>query len=384
MHPLQIALGLCLPSYWSYATLTLVCARAWKRDPTHKQSTPPDRLCPVTILKPLRGTDPDQIENFRSFCRIEYPRFQIVFGALDSEDPALEVARQLQNEFPEVDIAISVGGEAFGYNRKVCNLHQMMQLAKYDLLAVCDSDMRVDPEYLRRVTDPFTEPEVGLVTCPYRGHLAHGLASKLEALGIGADFIPSTFVAYYLWRVRFAFGSTIVVRRSVLEEMGGFAPLANELADDYLLADGARKNGHKVVLSDYVVDDVLGEESFAEMWGRRLRWAKTSRAMQPGPYVGAFITHGFVLSILFLIASGFTSYGWGGVGATLAVRAGVSSFISRAYTEDENLPRYLTLLPLSDLVSFALYVGSFFGRHIIWRGERFRLRRGGRLELEEK
>src|SRR5262249_12027892 len=145
----------------------------------------------VSILKPLRGSDPEQYENFRSFCAQDYPEFQLVFGALDANDIGLENARRLQGEFPSIDIGVVAGGEAFGANLKVCNLHNMMGAAKYEVIILCDSDMRVSPDYLKRITTPFADHTVGLVTCPYRGYLADGLPSKLEALGIVADFMPS-------------------------------------------------------------------------------------------------------------------------------------------------------------------------------------------------
>jgi ceramide glucosyltransferase len=374
----QALLGGAVVASWFYYFACLLCAHRWRSQRIHTPT--PQHLPAVSILKPIRGTDPEQDANFESFCKLEYPCYQLVFGALAADDPGLETARRLAQDYPDRDIAVIEGGEAFGLNRKVCNLENMRGAAAHDLLILSDSDMRVAPDYLHRVVAPLASPRVGLVTCPYRGHLARGLASKLEALGIGADFIPSAFVAYYLWRLRFAFGSTIAIRKGVLDEIGGFRPLADQLADDYLLAHRTEQAGYEVVLSDYVVDDVLGEERFKEMWSRRLRWAKTSRLMRPGPYAGSFVTHGIVLALLFLLASGGAPIGWGLLGMTLAVRGVVATYISLTCTHDENLPRLLPLLPVSDLVSFALFVCSFWGRYIVWRGERLRVLKGGKLE----
>jgi ceramide glucosyltransferase len=386
MVVLQALLGGAVVASWFYYLVCLLCARHWRSQrlnastPQHLNASTPQHLPPVSILKPVRGTDPEQYANFESFCKLEYPCYQLVFGALDADDPGLDTARRLAQDYPDHDIAVVEGGNAFGLNRKVCNLENMRGAAAHDLYILCDSDMRVAPDYLHRVVAPFASPRVGLVTSPYRGHLARGLASKLEALGIGADFIPSAFVAYYLWRLRFAFGSTIAIRKDVLDEIGGFRPLADQLADDYLLAHRTEQAGYEVVLSDYVVDDVLGAEPFGEMWSRRLRWAKTSRLMRPGPYAGSFVTNGIVLALLFLLTSGASPIGWGMLGVTLAVRGVVATYIARSCTDDESLPRLLPLLPLSDLVSFALFVCSFWGRHIVWRGERLRVLKGGRLE----
>ncbi len=396
MSALHTLLALCLLLSCIYHLLTVVCAHCWKRHPFLPSSLPPfssgqehlntrtpehpNILRPVTILKPLRGADPEQYASFESFCRQEYGEYQILFGALDPDDPGLHSARRLKEAYPECHIEIAAGGEAFGLNRKVCNLASMLPRAKHDLLILCDSDMRVEPDYLSRVTAPFADSTVGLVTCPYRGYRARGFASRLETLGIGADFIPSVFIAYYLWGVRPAFGSTIALTKATLHEIGGFESLADELADDYRLAERVDGLGKKVVLSDYVVDDLLGAETFSEMWGRRMRWAKTARSMRPGPYAGAFITYTTPLALLFLASTGFRATGWIGLAAAFTIRSASATWIASRCTHDKNLPGLLPLLPISDLVSFALWLSSFFGRTILWRGERFRLMPGGRLK----
>ncbi|HLK61556.1 MAG TPA: glycosyltransferase, partial [Chthonomonadaceae bacterium] len=331
-------------------------------------------------------------------------------------DPALELVRRLQTEFPQCDIGIVCGGPetARGPNLKVCNLASMLPLARHDLLVLCDSDMRVAPDYLRRVVAPFErkkgepvgalraqqaaplqaapnlavaapgsseeEKEVGLVTCPYRGCRAGSFAAMLEALGIGADFIPSALVSRALEGVGFAFGSTIALPRRVLEALGGFEALIEELADDYRLGEGARRLGYGVVLSEYVVDDVLGRERFAAMWARRLRWARTVRACRPTGYAGSCITHGTALALLFLLAMGFSPLGWVLAGTVIAVRLLAALTIACVYTRDPNVSRFLPLLPLSDLLSFALYVASYCGNTIFWRGERFRLLPHGKIQ----
>ncbi len=400
---LRALLGLCLAAFCAYALLSVWAARQWRqaRRPLDAAFTPP-----VTILKPVRGMDAEAYDNFASFCRLDYPAdcVQLLFGALDPADPALELVCRLQSEFPHLDIGLVAGHPPTlqGHNLKVCNLATMLPAARYDLLVLCDSDMRVQPDYLRRVVAPFRPPpvaqrpgkgrgkreegrdrlpnaQVGLVTCPYRGHRARSLAAVLEALGIGADFIPSTLVSRALEGVSFAFGSTIVLPRALLEELGGLESLADELADDFRLGYGARQAGYEVVLSDYVVDDVLGQERFGPMWARRLRWARTVRACRPAGYAGAGITHGTVLAALFLAASGFTPLGWTVAGSVLGVRLAMALLIALRYTRDPNIVRYLPLLPLSDLLSFALYVASFCGNRISWRGERFRLLPGGKI-----
>jgi ceramide glucosyltransferase len=377
MFALQVLTGALLLCACVYYPLCLAAARHWRRTSSVALSRNPP---PVAILKPLRGDDPEQYANFESFCRLDYPVYQIVFGALDPYDPGLENARRLQAAYPHLDIAIVAGGEVFGLNRKVCNLQGMLDVTEYDLIVLCDSDMRVRPDYLRRVTAPFDDEKTGLVTCPYRGCHPRSLAAKLEALAIGFDFLPGVFLANWLSGIRFALGATIALRRRVLEEIGGFRSLADELADDYRLGERAARAGWRVVLSDYIVDDVMGAESFRQVWARRLRWAKTTRALQPGGWAGYFVTYGTVSGLLFLAANRFQAVGWIGLGIVWTLRGLTALLTARLYTQDENLPRRLPLLYLSDLISVALWVCSYFGSTISWRGERFRLGANGRLE----
>ncbi len=435
-------LAICLLAFAAYSGIAVWAARQWgKTRPVlsgdrgtaaRSAASSPQLLAdwtpPATILKPVCGIDADAYESFASFCRLDYPAdsVQLVFGALDANDPALELVRRLQTEFPDADIAIvtpenhfqddsnsdASTSSAYGHNLKVRNLIQMLPAAKYEILVLCDSDMRVTPDYLRRIVAPFADnsahesalcftpsvssipapannapqptkrmrKSVGMVTCPYRGCNPRSFAAVLEALGIGADFIPSTLVSRALEGVSFAFGSTIALPRYVLEELGGFEAIADELADDFRLGNGASKAGYRVILSDYVVEDMLGAERFVAMWARRLRWARTVRACRPAGYAGAFVTYGTALALLFLIAMSFHLAGWVVLLVTLLVRIVSAVWIAARYTDDTNIARWWWLLPISDVFSFVLYVVSFCGSRIVWRGQRFRLRPGGRIE----
>lgn len=376
---IRLLLALCLSAFSAYSLISVWAAAQWHRAraPLDSDWTPP-----VTIFKPVRGVDAEAYENFVSFCRLDYPadRVQLLFGALDPADPALELARRLQVEYPDLDIEIVVTpATAQGHNLKVRNLIALFPAAKHDLFVLCDSDMRVAPDYLRRVVAPFAQG-AGLVTCPYRGARAQSFAAILETLGIGSDFIPSTLVSRALeGGISFALGATIALRRDVLAALGGFEALAGELADDYRLGNGAKKAGYTVVLSDYVVDSVLGKERFALMWARRLRWARTMRACRPAGYAGAFVTHGTALALLHLAACRFDGFGWAALSSVLLLRFATVGLIAGRYTRDTGVLRYLPLLPLSDLLNFALFLLSFCGNQIAWRGERFRLLPGGRI-----
>lgn len=201
----------------------------------------------------------------------------------------------------------------------------------------------------------------------------------LEALSIGADFIPSTMVSRALEGVGFALGSTIALPRQVLEQLGGFEALADELADDFFLGNGTRKLGYEVVLSDYVVDDVMGKEKFGAMWARRLRWARTLRACRPAGYAGSFVMHGTTLALVLLAATGFRLVGWTALGITLVTRLLTPLWITRRYTQDSNIARFWPFLPISDVLNTTIFVLSFCGNRIVWRGQHFRLLPGGKI-----
>ncbi len=377
MTAVQIFLGLSIIAFLFYSVASVIATNMWcSRSPGSTLSA--QHSPPLTILKPVHGTDAQQLNNFRSFCRQNYPKYQIIFGALDSSDVALESARAVQEEFPDVDIKVISGSRVTGLNRKVCNLIQMLPHANYDLIVIADSDMRVSENYLMEIAAPFASNAVGLNTCPYRGAEANNIIAKFEAIGIGADFIPSAFVGYYVSGVRFAFGSTIVIRRSVLEHIGGFESIIDELADDYLLASKTRAAGHEVWLSNYIVEDIIGNEPLSEMWSRRLRWAKTSRAMQPAPYLGSYITHGFSLSLLLLFASRFSMTGLITVLVVLMARFATVARNAVA-TDNREVLRSLWLLPLSDLLSFMLFLASLTSSRIRWRDQIFRIGKGGKL-----
>lgn len=409
---IRLLLALMLCANAAYTLLAVWAARKWRQE---RASIDPDWTPGVTILKPVRGIDAEAYANFVSFCRLDYPadRVQLIFGALDEDDPALALARLLQAEFPDHSIDVICGGPEArrGHNLKVCNLLSLLPHARHDLLVLCDSDMRVPPDYLRRVAGPFKnsgqwsaggEPQVqstsqpgppiayhrppttGLVTCPYRGVEAHSLPALLEGLGIGASFIPSALVSRAIEGVGFAFGSTIALPKAALQEIGGFESLLDELADDFRLGQGMRRAGYEVVVSDCVVDDVLGAERFGPMWARRLRWARTVRSCRPAGYAGSVVTHGTPWALLFLLSMGGAAAGWTVLLAVLLLRGVSAAWIAVRSTGDGLVARWFALLPLSDLLDFALFLASYAGRAIVWRGERFRLLPGGKLTKETR
>ena len=335
---------------------------------------------PVTVLKPLHGAEPGLYENLRSFADQDYPEFQLVLGVRDPADTALPVARALIADRPLCDIALVIDPRAAGSNLKVANLENMLQAARHGVIVMADSDMRVGRDYLAIVTaplaDPATGPATGIVTCLYKAVPTGGLWSQLAALYINFGFLPSALVGEALGIGDGCFGATIALRRAVLERIGGFARLRHELADDHRLGAAVRGLGLRTVLSRYLVENRVTEPSFASLWRHELRWARTTRAMAPAGFAGSVVTHTVVLATLAAAASGSTQAAWGFVLLSLALRWISAAIIAHRL----DLPRTgLWLLPLRDALSFAVFLGSFCGRSVMWRDQSFRLGPGGQM-----
>jgi ceramide glucosyltransferase len=328
----------------------------------------------VTILKPLCGAEHELYECLRSFCDQSYPRFQVVFGVSDGNDPAIDVVGRLQREFPSIDLRLAVDRRQHGSSRKVSNLINMMPLASHDYLVISDSDVRVGRDYLSNVVGPLLDQDVGIVTCPYRGNPRKGLWSLLGSLFINDWFIPSVRVAAMSGSRAFAFGVTIAVRRQVLARIGGFASIANQLADDYRLGELTRQLGLRTVLSDVVVETCVDEQGFGELVRHELRWLRTIRAVRPIGYTLSFITFGVPVAVAGSVLAGGTLPALALSGLTVAARV-LLHF--RVRGQSQAPARSLLVLPLRDGLSLGLWVWGFMTRRVHWREDRYRVSSDG-------
>lgn len=334
---------------------------------------------PVSLLKPLCGADSGLYENLRSFCLQEFGSFQIVFGVADAADPAIPVVRRLMAEFPKLDMALASGGTSPAGNLKVANLIAMLPLARHDVLAISDSDMRVKPNYIAAVTAPLADPGVGLVTCLYRGISCGGFWSDLAAMHVNHGFLPQAALGEALGAGGGAFGASLALKRATLDAVGGFARLKDHLADDHVLGQAVRALGRRVLLSPLLVDDMVDEAGLGALYRHELRWANTVRLLAPAGYLGSVIAHPLALALLALLLG--AEHLWAVLGLILA-------FLARWATIRLNeralvlAPAPAYLIPLRDLLSFVVYTASFFTRNVAWRDRRFRLGRDGRLRPE--
>ncbi len=333
---------------------------------------------PISILRPICGIDSKTYENLASFCQQDYPEYQIIFGVQDPQDPSMEVVRQIIKDFSNLDIQVTASLHTLGTNHKVSNLAHAATKARYDILLLADSDVRVESDYLSRVIQPLSDPAVGVVTCLYRS-IAQGWVTTLEALSTPTDFLPGVLVSTALEGIKFAMGQTIVIRRSVLEEIGGFAAIADYLADDFQLGFLPTQAGYKVVLSDYLIDHVMPQSAIAESFHRQTRWLVGIRASRPWGYAGLIFTHGTMSSLLFLLATGGSALGWIVVSATWIMRLIMAWFVGIRCLGDPVAQKLFWLVPLRDGMSFVLWGYSFIGNTVKWRDRQFRLTRGGKL-----
>ncbi len=342
---------------------------------------PESDLPPVSILKPLKGVDPEIWESFCSHCEQEYPQFQLIFGVSDPDDPAIEVVRKLQAKYPDLPIELIVCNRVLGANIKVSNLVQMLPAAHHELLLINDSDIRVPSEYLRKVVTPLADPSVGLVTCLYRGVAGPTLGSRLEALGISTDFIPGVLSARVFERgLRFGLGSTLAFRRRDLEAIGGFEPLLDYLADDYELGRRIALTGKRVELSAAAVTTFLPAYTLRQFFRHQLRWSRTIRDARRWGYAGLLFTFGLPWALVTLLAARGAAWAWGLFALTFTARLALGIGTAVLVLRDGQVIRNIVLLPLRDLIAPLVWAASFVGNRIHWRGEIFDLK-DGRLTI---
>jgi len=347
---------------------------------------PKGRVRGVTIAKPLCGAEPELLENLRSFREQDYPDFEVLFAVGDPNDEALPVAGQLGE--------VIVAARAEGGNRKVNSLIAIEERAKGEIIVVADSDMRVGPDYLRSIVAPFEDERVGAVTCLYVGTTPHPplrgtlpaprgtsgvepLVSRLGAMYINESFLPSVLVALALQPLDFCLGATMAVRRPALDSIGGFSSLAGYLADDYMLGQRMRAAGWEVRLAPYVVENVVWEPSFGDLFLHELRWARTIRTVRPIGYSFSILTMMFPWVVAVLLLSRFSRPALWMAAATLGLR--LLLHLTVRWKLRLARPAAVWWIPLRDALTFVVYAASHFGRSVQWKEARFKVSTDGQL-----
>jgi ceramide glucosyltransferase len=378
--PLAAAIGACLYQ----AAVAWAALRFHFEKADGAEFTPP-----VSLLKPLRGIEPNLYASLRTFFEQDYPGFEIVFGLTDPKDPASWTIAQLRREFPEVPVklvvvsqssaALPAGANPPATNPKMNKLQRMVEQASFDLLVWSDADIRVEPDYLRNVVRPLRDQRVGLVTCLYRGVPRGTLISRLEALGMSAEFAGQVLLAGWLQGVRFGLGATIATRKQQIAEIGGLAPWADYLADDYILGNRIAAAGYSVQVSHTVVETLLPVRTLAETFQQLLRWARTIRACSPRGYFGLLFGFGVPLALLPLLYH-FTGWTAAVLLAALATRWLAAWAAGVVICQDPAVRKNFWLIPLRDALALGIWLTSFSGSEVVWRDTRFRLEPDGRMK----
>jgi ceramide glucosyltransferase len=357
-----VALGATVAAV-GFTAFALLRLRAFARcESPRSQSRPP-----ITILKPVHGLEAGLEDNLRTFCTQDYPEYQVVLGTLDAADAALPVLRRIAADCGDRVVVATGDGVARHRNPKIATLAPMLPHARHDILVVADSDMRVGPDYLDAIAAAFDDPQVGAVTCIYRGEPAHdSLASLLGAMSITDQFAPSALVATSLEPLTYCFGGTMAVRRAILDEIGGLDALGAQLADDAALGRLTAARGHRVALAHYVAATVVDEPSLAALIAHELRWCRTIRSVRPRSYSGLLLTYPIPLALAYLALARNRRAALAVVTVAKTLRIALHVTAHRVLGAPSRPP--LALVPLRDLLGVAIWALGSFGDDVRWRG----------------
>lgn len=334
----------------------------------------------VSILKPLHGVDFASAENFASFCNLDYPEYEILFAVNDDGDPAVPLVEKLIRDFPSRRIRLLTGAPALGANRKVNSLARMAAEAAHGVLVLTDGDVRVGPNFLREIVAPLAAPPgtqpVALVSCLYRGVAQKNLGAELEALGASTDFLAGALLAAWGGEASFALGAAIAITRTQLERIGGFAAIANCLADDYELGHRTAQSGARAVLCREPVWTMYPAQSVSGFWHHQVRWARTVRLCRPPSYLGLLLTHGLPWALLASALAPSRTLGAAYLLAYFLLRFAMAGTVGVWLLRDETARRRWWLVPLRDAIHFFVWLAGFASNRVVWGGVEYLVEHG--------
>lgn len=363
-----------------YGLATLAALRFFRRERARQF---PEFTPAVSLLKPVRGLDFGSYENFASFCRLDYPLYEILFAVNDDRDPAVPVIQRIIADFPARRIRLLVGAEQLGTNRKVNKLARLAREAQHDVLVLTDGDVRVGPSYLREVVAPLANRTTGAVTSFYRAIAERNLWAEIEAVGASSDFFAGVLMAGWTEGIHFALGASIATTKGWLGKMGGFEAIADTLADDYELGYRIAKAGGEVILAREPVWTMYPRQSLRGFWNHQVRWARTIRLCRPWSYLGLLFTQGLpwvLLAALFAPAAWIAS---AYVFAYLILRFAMAWTVGIWGVRDDVLRRKLWLVPLRDAMYLVIWLASFGSNHIQWGSTEYVIRKGQMIRIAE-
>ncbi len=382
--------------------MVLEGARRFRREAVRQDlrlAEQPEFLPAMSLFKPLHGDEPGLEENLRTFFEQDYlrhvamagaatvedgvSRVEVLFCARSEADAGLEIARRVASEYPEITARFVTSGEPWAANAKVCSLAAMAEVATHDLWVISDSDVRVTPDYLRRIALPFADEKVGCVTCLYRGAVIEGgLWPQLEAVGMTIEMSSGICAASLVEQVRFALGPTMVTRRARVEELGGFESMAEYCADDFVLGNWIAKRGYKVVLSGHAIDHVVLHKDFLDSMKHQVRWMKSTRFSRPKGHFGTSLTYGVPFGLMAWAGAlmlGMPVLGWGALLGSVLGRSIQAWVVGKYVVRETRLWATMVLFPIRDLIGLVFWALSYASNRILWRGEVYELVDGGRM-----
>ncbi|MBI4852269.1 MAG: bacteriohopanetetrol glucosamine biosynthesis glycosyltransferase HpnI [Acidobacteria bacterium] len=337
-----------------------------------------DKNLAISILKPLKGVEEGLEKYLESFYNLDYPKYELIFAVHTANDPATEVVKRLCSRYPKIDARLVVAENPPYANAKVFSLEQMANVAQYNILVITDSDTSVSTDYLNAIATAFQSENVGAVTNLYRGVGANDFWSKLEALGMSTEFMSGVIVAEWLEGMKFTLGPSMAIRKSNLAQIGGFAAMADFLADDFVLGNWVAEKGADVILSTHVINHHATSPGFLQSFKHRLRWNRSTRFSRPSGYIGQGFTYGLSWALFGALILPFP-WGLAAFLITLLIRFWLALEVGVRVLADKTVFKNLWLIPIQDLISFASWVGGFLGSEILWRNRRFRIVEGGRF-----
>jgi ceramide glucosyltransferase len=371
----SVMLGIAAIPFIYYLLVLYSSARFFPRSPIEDVSKS-DFTPPVSILKPVRGLDPEAYQNFASFCRQDYPEYEVLFCLGTADDPAVPVIQQLQRDFPGRSIRVIYRSDRSAVNDKVAKLEQLVSAAHYEHLVINDSGVRVAPDYIRTVIAPLVRPNVGAVTCFYVSAGEKSVVDGLQTIGMISDFYAGLLVARELDGVKFALGETIVTTRTRLAEFGGYRALENRPADDLLVGRLIAEQGYEVELLPYAVRSVDDYGSLRELFVKRLRWMVVMRHMRPWGHLGLLLTQGLPWSIAAIAMHPTLPVALSYLGVYCALRIAMTWMIGAWGLKQSSLWKNMPLIPVWDGMAFIIWLASFLQNSIRWRGDEYNIRDG--------
>jgi ceramide glucosyltransferase len=361
-----------------YVTAIIAAIRFFRRE---RAKQLPAFTPPVSLLKPVRGVDFGTYENFASFCMQNYPEYEILFCVNEMSDAAVPVIRKVMKDFPARRIRILANAPPIGSNRKINNLALLTREANYEILLQTDGDVRVGPNYIRELVAPFVDPTVGVASCFYRATPQNSFWAELEAVGTASDFFAGALVAEWKEGITFALGASVGTTKTWLAKIGGYEAIANLLADDYELGNRVHQAGGKVLLCREPVWTMYPAQGAKGFWDHQVRWARTVRLCRPASFIGLLFTHGLPWALLAAAVAPCASIAAAYLLAYVVLRSIMAWVVGIWGINDDVLRRRFWLIPVRDLLNFAVWLAGFASNRVTWGGLEYVMKDGKMMEV---